>query len=234
MCPRHDLSLCACTTAGLTSELLVSMGPSPLQWFLHAKSVISLRITSLYGSQPSCLVFGCKAANFWPEWQFSIDPSHNLWFYACKTAWLAPELQVSMGLSPRLCSLHAKQRLWTRITSFYGSQTSPVLLCMQNSVICTKMTSSHGFQPSSVVLCMQNSDFRTSITSLCRWIDPTCGFCIQNSDFWTRITSLYGSQTSPVIFCKQKSVPSIRITSLHGSQPSSVVFACKSATFGSE
>ena len=148
-----------------------------------------------------------------------MGPSHNLWFYACKTAWLVPELQVSMGLSPRLCFLHAKQRLWTRITSLYGSQTSPVLLCMQNSVICTKMTSSHGFQPSSVVLCMQNSDFRTRITSLCRWIDPTCGFCMQNSDFWTRITSVHGSQTSPVIFCIQKSVPSIRITSLHGSRP---------------
>ena len=135
-----------------------------------------------------------------------MGPSHNLWFYACKTAWLAPELQVSMGLSPRLCFLHAKQRLWTRITSLYGSQTSPVLLCMQNSVIWTKMTSSHGFQPSSVVLCMKNSDFRTRTTSLCRWIDPTCGFCMQNSDFWTRITSLYGSQTSPVIFCKENSV----------------------------
>ena len=134
-----------------------------------------------------------------------MGPNHNLWFYACKTAWLAPELQVSMGLSPRLCFLHAKQRLWTRITSLYGSQTSPVLLCMQNSVICSKMASSHGFQPSSVVLCMKNSDFRTRIISLCRWRDPTCGFCMQNSAFWTRITSLYGSQTSPVIFCKENS-----------------------------
>ena len=34
---RHDLSFCACTTAGLTSDLLFSMCPSPLQWFLHAK-----------------------------------------------------------------------------------------------------------------------------------------------------------------------------------------------------
>ena len=37
MGPRYDLSFCACTTAGLTSDLLFSMGPSPLQWFLHAK-----------------------------------------------------------------------------------------------------------------------------------------------------------------------------------------------------
>ena len=134
-------------------------------------------------------------------------PSHNLWFYACKTAWLAPELQVSMGLSPRLCFLHAKQRLWTRITSLYGSQTSSVLLSMQNSVICSKMTSSHGFQPSSVVLCMKNSDF------------------------WSRITGLCGSQTSPVVLCLQNSVMRLR---LYRSQPLSVFFACKTASFGAE
>ena len=151
MGPRHHLSFCAFTTAGLTSELLVSMGPSPLQWFLLTKSVISIRITSLYGSQPSCLVFGCKAATFWPKKQVSMGPSHNLWFYACKTEWLAPELQVSMGLSPRLCFLHAKQGLWTRITSLYGSQTSPVILRMQNSVINTRVTSLYESQPSSVV-----------------------------------------------------------------------------------
>ena len=108
-----------------------------------------------------------------------MGPSHNLWFYACKTAWLAPELQVSMGLSPRLCFLHVKQ------------------------CICTKMTSSHGFQPSSVVLCMQNGDFRTRITRLCRWRDPTCGFCMQNCDFWTRMTSLYGFQPSSLVWCMQ-------------------------------
>ena len=163
-----------------------------------------------------------------------MGPRDDRSFCACTTAGLTSDLLFSMGPSPHLWFLHAKQRLWTRITSFYGSQTSPVLLCMHNSVICTKMTSSYGFQPSSVVLCMQNSDFRTSITSLCRWIDPTCGFCMQISDFWTRITSLCGSPTSPVIFCMQNSMPSIRNTSLHVSQPSCVVFGSKTATYGSE
>ena len=37
MGPRHDLSFCECTTACLTSELLVSMGPSPHLWFLRSK-----------------------------------------------------------------------------------------------------------------------------------------------------------------------------------------------------
>ena len=34
---RHDLSLCEWKTTLLASDLLVSMGPSPHLWFLHAK-----------------------------------------------------------------------------------------------------------------------------------------------------------------------------------------------------
>ena len=130
-------------------------------------------------------------------------PWHDLSFCAFTTTYLAPELLGSMGPSPHLWFLYAKQRLLDQSTSLLRYQTSPV------------------------VLCMQNSDFRTRITSLCRWIDPTCGFCMQNSDFWTRITSVYGSQTSPVIFCLQNSVPSFRNTSLYGSQSSSVLLHSK-------
>ena len=154
-------------------------------------------------------------------------PRHDLSFCAFTTAWLAPELLGSMGPYPHLWFLHAKQRLLDQSTSLLGYQTSPVVLCMQNSVICTRIKRLYGLQLSPVVLCMQNSDFRTRITSLCRWIELTCGFCMQNSDFWTRITSLYGSQTSPVIFCLQNSVPSFRITSLYGSQYSSVFLHSK-------
>ena len=55
--------------------------------FCIQNSAFSTRIASLYGSQPSSVVF------------------------ALKTAPLAPELQVSMGPSPHLYFLHAKQRL---------------------------------------------------------------------------------------------------------------------------
>ena len=98
-----------------------------------------------------------------------------------------------MGPSPHLWFLHAKQRLLDQSTSLYGCQTSPVVLCMQNSVICTRISSLHGFQPSSVVL------------------------CVQNSVLTTRIASLYVSQTSPVDLCKQNSFLSTKITSLYGS-----------------
>ena len=44
ICPRHDLSFCACKTTCLASELLVFMGPSPLVWFLDAKQPLLDRI----------------------------------------------------------------------------------------------------------------------------------------------------------------------------------------------
>ena len=156
-----------------------------------------------------------------------MGPTHDLSFCAFTTAWLAPELLGSMGPSPHLWFLHAKQRLLDQSTSLLGYQTSPVVLCIQNSVICTRIKRLYGFQLSPVVLCIQNSAFRTRITSLLRRIDPNCCFCKQNNDFWTRITSLYGSQTSPVIFCLQNSVPSFRITRLYGSQSSSVFLHSK-------
>ena len=63
-------------------------------------SEFSIRITSLYGSQASFVAFACKTATLEPELQVSMGPRPHLWFFAFKTATLAPELQVSMG--PRL------------------------------------------------------------------------------------------------------------------------------------
>ena len=168
------------------------------------------RITSLYDSQTSPVVV-CMHNGMISIMKTGLSWSQtNLSFCACKSAWFAPDLLVSVGPSPHLWFLHAKQRLLDQCTSLYGCQTSPVVLCMQNSVICTRISILHGFQPSSVVLCMQNSDF------------------------WMRITNLYGSQTSPVVLCMKYIVISTRITCLSGSQPLSAVFAFKWATFGLE
>ena len=93
------------------------------------------RITGLNASQPTCVVF------------------------ASKTASLGPELHVSMGPSPHLLSLHAKQRLLDRITSLYGSQISSVVLCMQNDVISIRITSLYGSQPTSVVFDCKTETF---------------------------------------------------------------------------
>ena len=133
MGPRPHLSFCACKTACLASELLVSMGPNCGFWMQNnnfctrttslcgsqtspvilcmKNSVISTRISSLYGSQPSSVAFACKTATFGQELQFSIGPRPHLSFCACKTACLASELPVSMGPSPPLWFLDAEQQL---------------------------------------------------------------------------------------------------------------------------
>ena len=126
MGPRHDLSFCGCKTAWLASEILVSFGRSPHVRFLDAKqrlldqnnkslrvpdkscllcmenSNFSIRITSLYMSLPSSVVFACKTAHF------------------------GPEFQVSMGRSPHLRFLHAKQRV---LAQNYKSLWVPDLTC---------------------------------------------------------------------------------------------------------
>ena len=100
--------------------------------------------------------------------------------------------------------------LWTGITSLYESKIQPVILCMQNSVICTRITILYEFQPSSVF------------------------FFQAKQRLYDQTYKLHGSQTSPVVLCMQNNMISNRNTSLHGSQSSSVVFAYKTATFGSE
>ena len=90
-------------------------------------NVISIRNTSLYGSQPSFVVFACKTATLGPELQVSMGPRPHLWLFAFKTATLAPELQVTV---PALICSYCMQKsdIWIKITSLYASQTSPVVL----------------------------------------------------------------------------------------------------------
>ena len=173
-------------------------------------------------------LFTFKTATLALEWLVCMVSSPHLWFCVCKTETLGPSL--------------------------YWSQTSPVALCMQNSVISNRNTTLYGFPPSSVVfgckkrLLDKNNksqwvpdlacDFvhakSAPNTSLNGFQVSSVFFCMQNNDFWTRITSLCGSQTSPVVLCLLNRVISTRNTSLYGSQPSSVVFARKTASLWPE
>ena len=66
-------------------------------------NVISIRNTSLYGFQLSFVPFACKTATLGPELQVSMGPRlHLSLFFALKSATLAHELQVSMGPSSHL------------------------------------------------------------------------------------------------------------------------------------
>ena len=183
-------------------------------------------MTSLYWFQPLSVFFSSfKTVTFWPVLQVCMGPSPNVWFCAFKSATLAYELLFSIGPRPHVWFLDAKQRIldwnytallvedhtfcfcmqnfdfWTRITSLYGSQTWPVILCMYNSVVNIKITSLYGFQPFFFFFFfIQNSDFCASLTCLYGSKPPRVVLWMLISDFWTRITSLYGSQTWPP-FC---------------------------------
>ena len=66
-------------------------------------NVIVIRITNLYGSQPSFVAFECKTATFGPELQVSMGPRpHQMFFTLKKAAPLASELLVSMDPRPHL------------------------------------------------------------------------------------------------------------------------------------
>ena len=54
-------------------------------------NVISIRITSLYGSQTSSVVFAYKTAAFGSELQVSMGPRLRLLICERKTAFLDPE-----------------------------------------------------------------------------------------------------------------------------------------------
>ena len=126
-----------------------------------------------------------------------MGPSRHLWFLHTKQRPLDKNYKSLWVVDLTWRFVHAKQRLWTRITSLYEFKLSYVFLCIENGDFRTKIACLYGYQTSPVILFMQNR-----VPSI-------------------RITSSYGSQTSPVIFCMQNSVPNIRITSLYGSQPSS-------------
>ena len=86
MGPRSHLSFCAWKTVRFAPELQISVDPRPhLSLFCMQYSMASTRITILFRSQPSSVVFGCKTATFGQEQQVSMSPRHHMSFCACKT-----------------------------------------------------------------------------------------------------------------------------------------------------
>ena len=155
----------ACVYESQTSPVVVCM----------LNSVISIRITSLYGSLASPVFFFVfKTSTLGPKLHVSMGPCPHLWPLIAKRHLLIQNYK-SLWVPDITCRfVHAIQRdfhrkdksIWvsaficgfckqnsvfcSRITSLYGYQTSPAVLCMQNNVISTRNTSLSGFQPSSV------------------------------------------------------------------------------------
>ena len=62
--------------------------------FCIQNNEFSTRIASVYGPQLSPVVFACKTATLGPELQVSVGPRPHLWIFAFKTSTSAPELKV--------------------------------------------------------------------------------------------------------------------------------------------
>ena len=148
------------------------------------------RITTIYVSQLSSVVFANTTAHFGPEFQVCTGPRLHLWFWAhitacltqeykdymcssprllfctCKTATLALELLVSMGPRPHLGFLHAKQRLLDQNNK--SLWVPDITWCFVHAI---------------------QRDLHQNHLSL--WVPAlVCGFWMQSSDFWSKITSL--------------------------------------------
>ena len=184
-----------------------------------------------------------------------MGPRPHLSYCPCKTAWLGSELLVSMGSSPDLWFLHAKQ--W-HLDQTYKSLRVPDLTCRFVHAIQRNYHQNYciyGSHPLSVVFAFKTATFGAELQdsicprphlSLCacntawlvsQWLVSfsvpalICGFHIQNRALSTWITSLYGSQTSPVVVYIQNSVICTRMTSLYWFQPSSVVLCIQNSNF---
>ena len=99
-------------------------------------SVICTRMTSLYGFQPSSVFF--------------LHPQQRLYDQTYKTLWV-PVL---------ICGFCIQNSdFWNRITNLYESQTSPVVLCRQYSVISSRITCLYGSQTLSVIFACKTATF---------------------------------------------------------------------------
>ena len=118
--------------------------------------MISTWITSLYVSQPSSVVFQRKTAHFGPELQVFKGTRPHLSFCACNKVWLTTEL-LYLWVPALICGFCMQNSdFWSRITSLCGSHTSPVVLCVQNSVMRLRLYRS---QPLSVFFACKTASF---------------------------------------------------------------------------
>ena len=124
MGPRHHLSFCACNTAWLAPESLVSMGPNPYLWFLHAKQRLLEQNYKYLCVTALICGFCIHNSAFWTRISS---------LYVSQTS--------SVVLSTHNCVLN------TRIKRLSVFQPSPVVLCMQNSDFSTWIASLYGPSP---------------------------------------------------------------------------------------
>ena len=136
MGPRPHLPFCAFKRAPLGSEFYISIGPSTPLWFLHAnRRLLDQNYKSLWVPVLTCRFVHAKQRDL-------------------------PQTDTSIWVPARICGFCMKNSVfWSRITSLYGSQTSPVVLGLENSVISIRITGLYGSQASCVVFGCKTATF---------------------------------------------------------------------------
>ena len=144
--------------------------------FCLQNSVPSFRITSLYGSQSSSVVFACKTATFSLEYKSLWVPDLTCRFVYAKQRDLHKNKKTIWvpALTCGFCMQNSD--FWTLIASLYVSQTSPAVLCLQWSVISTRTTCLYGFQPFSVVFAFKTAPLGAEL-QVCMGPTPHLSFC---------------------------------------------------------
>ena len=122
---------------------------------------------------------------------------------------------------------------WTRITSLYGSQTWPVVLCKYSSVLSIRITSLYGSQPSSVVFERKTATFGPEL-QVSKVQDLTCRFvhAIERNNHQNYC--VYGSHPLSVAFAFKTTSFGAELQVSIGPRPHLSLCACKTAWFDSE
>ena len=168
-------------------------------------SVISTWFTSLYGSQPSSVVFACKTATFGPVYESLWVPDLTCRFVPAKQRDLHLNIKLTWVPASICCFVHAKQRL---LEQNYKCVWVPALICgfvHANSDFSTWITSLYCCLPSSEVFACKPATFGPELQvsmgtrphlSLCACITAPFGTELQVSMvsrphlwFWVLITA---------------------------------------------
>ena len=104
----------ACKTAHFGPEFQSLWVAALICSFCMPNSVFWTRVTSLYGSQTWPVVLCMYNSGFNIRFTILYGSQPSSVVFACKRAWLASESLVSMGPSPHVWFLDAKQRLFDR------------------------------------------------------------------------------------------------------------------------
>ena len=120
---------------------------------------------------------------------------------------------------------------WSGVTSLSGSQTKPVVLCMQNTVISTRNTRLYGFQPSSEVFACKTATLGPDL-QVCICPSPNVWYWALITAFLEQEYQVYVGSSHHLLFCACKTATLGQVSV--GPKPNLWFSTCKTACLTSE